>query len=450
MRSVTLILAFVLAAVPGSANGQDGSPAGPVPVELLKQRRERLLDRVGEGVVVLRSARVQDMDGEDYAQASDFRQDNDFFYLTGLEAPDAWLVMLARNDGPDQVLLLVPPRDEAEEIWSGPRIGAREAAGVTGIADVRTSERAATEVASLLGSGKTLYTKIPRLAQEYCGSRQGNERLACTWLFLQPLVQAPVDLRDIRPHTAALRLIKDADEMRRLRRAIEITNDAHRVAMARAEPGIWEYELEADIEHTFHSQGAERVGFTSIVGSGPNSTALHYDKSRRRTEAGDLIVMDIGAEFGYYTADVTRTIPVSGKFTARQRALYDLVLGAQQAAISAVKPGMDLMRLDGIAREYMRRNSRGLCGTRTCDEYFVHGLGHWLGMDVHDPAEISTTFAPGMVLTVEPGIYLPAENLGIRIEDDVLVTATGHEVLSNGAPRTADEVEQAMAGAPKQ
>jgi len=239
--------------------------------------------------------------------------------------------------------------------------------------------------------------------------------------------------------------VKDADEMRRLRRAIEITTDAHRVAMARATPGIWEYELEAAIEHTFHSKGAERVGFTSIIGSGPNSTALHYDKSRRRTEAGDLVVMDIGADFGYYTADVTRTMPVSGKFTARQRALYDLVLGAQQAAIEAIKPGMDLVRLDEIAREYMRRNSGRLCAPRTCDEYFVHGIGHWLGMDVHDPAEINTPFAAGMVLTVEPGIYIPAEATGIRIEDDVLVTPTGYEVLSTSAPRTADEVEQAMA-----
>ena len=445
MRTVTLILASMLLLAPGRASAQEGSPAGPVPVELVRQRRERLLDRVGEGVVVLRSARVQDMDGEDYAQAADFRQDNDFFYLTGLEAPGAWLVLRAREDGPDEVLLFVQPRDQAEEIWSGPRISTQAAGETTGIADVRTTERVAAEVGALLAPGKPLYVKVPRAAQEVCATRPGRERIDCTWLFLQPLAPSQVELRDVRPHVAALRLVKDADEIRRMRRAIEITADAHKVAMARAFPGIWEYELESHIEQTFHSKGAERVGFTSIVGSGPNSTALHYDKSRRRTEAGDLIVMDIGADFGYYTADVTRTIPVSGKFTARQRALYDLVLASQQAAIAAIRPGLDLIRLDSIAREYMRRNSGRLCGTRTCDQFFVHGLGHWLGMDVHDPAEISTPFAPGMVLTVEPGIYLPAESIGIRIEDDVLVTSNGYEVLSNGAPRTADEIERAMA-----
>jgi Xaa-Pro aminopeptidase len=447
MRTVTLILAMLVSALPGRAEAQVGSPAGPVPVELLKQRRGRLLDRIGDGVIVLRSARVQDMDGEDYAQASDFRQDNDFFYLTGLEEPGAWLVMRAHANADDEVVLFVQPRDPAQEIWSGPRIEERAASAITGIPDVRTTDRVTSEVAKLLSPGRPLYVKLPRTAQEICASLEGDERDACTWLFLEPIERTRVELRDIRPHTAALRLVKDADELRRLRRAIEITTDAHRVAMARATPGIWEYELEAAIEHTFHSKGAERVGFTSIIGSGPNSTALHYDKSRRRTEAGDLVVMDIGADFGYYTADVTRTIPVSGKFTARQRALYDLVLGAQQAAIEAIRPGMDLVKLDEIAREHMRKNSGRLCAPRTCDEYFVHGIGHWLGMDVHDPAEINTPFAAGMVLTVEPGIYIPAEAVGIRIEDDVLVTSTGYEVLSTGAPRTADEVEQAMAQA---
>jgi Xaa-Pro aminopeptidase len=445
MRLVTLILAGVLVALPARAYAQTGAPAGPVPVELLQARRERLLDRIGDGVVVLRSARVQDMDGEDYAQASDFRQDNDFFYLTGLEEPGAWLVMRAQQNAEDQLLLFVQPRDPAQEIWSGPRIDPRAASAITGIADVRTSDRVAAEVGRLLTPGRALYVKVPRTGQELCSTLEGTEQDACMWLFLQPLARERVELRDVRPHVAALRLVKDADELRRLRRAIEITTDAHRVAMALAAPGVWEYELEAAIEHTFHSKGAERVGFTSIIGSGPNSTALHYDKSRRRMAAGDLVVMDIGADFGYYTADVTRTIPVSGKFTARQRALYDLVLGAQQAAIEAVRPGMDLVKLDEIAREYMRRNSGRLCAPRTCDEYFVHGVGHWLGMDVHDPAEINTPFAAGMVLTVEPGIYIPAEATGIRIEDDVLVTSTGYEVLSTGAPRIADEVEQAMA-----
>jgi Xaa-Pro aminopeptidase len=172
---------------------------------------------------------------------------------------------------------------------------------------------------------------------------------------------------------------------------------------------------------------------------------LHYDKNRRRMEAGDLVVMDIGAEFGYLTADVTRTAPVSGTYTPRQRAIYELVLGAQQTAIDSVRPGMDIPRLNQIARAYLRAHSDTLCGrAATCDKYFVHGLSHWLGMDVHDVGDVRTPLAPGMVLTVEPGVYLAAEALGVRIEDDVLVTRDGHEVLSAAAPKRPDEIEAAV------
>ena len=171
---------------------------------------------------------------------------------------------------------------------------------------------------------------------------------------------------------------------------------------------------------------------------------LHYDKSRRQTRAGDLVVMDVGAEFGYYTADVTRTMPISGTFTARQRALYDLVLATQQTVIDSIRPGLTIGRLDDIARSYMRRHSGSLCGAQSCDRYFGHSIGHWLGMDVHDVGARTTPFAPGMVLTVEPGVYLPEEALGIRIEDDVLVTRAGAEVLSAGAPRRAEDIEKLM------
>ena len=241
-------------------------------------------------------------------------------------------------------------------------------------------------------------------------------------------------------------MIKDPDELRRLRRAIAITGDGLRAAMELAEPGMYEYELEARLEYVFRRAGAERVGFPSIIGSGPNSTTLHYDRNRRQTRDGDLVVMDVGAEFGYQTADVTRTIPISGRFTPRQRALYDLVLGAQQAAIDSVRPGMDLLQLNRIARDYMRIHSDTLCGAAPCDRYFTHGLSHWLGMDVHDVGSYSAVLAPGMVLTVEPGLYIPEEQLGIRIEDDVLVTAGGSEVLSAGIPRVAGQVEAIMRG----
>ena len=396
-----------LSALSTPLQAQSGSPAGPVPVARLEARRLALLQRLGPGVAVIRSATQRSIEG-DYPQDSDYREANNFFYLTGIEAPGAVLALVARESAPDRQILYLPVRDSMAERWTGRTLGTGpEATALTGVKDVRPVSRAAQEI-GLLGVA---------LASE-----------------------------DLDTAIAALRQVKDADEIGRLRRAAAITADALRQAMAEAEPGSWEYELEAVIEGRFRREGAERVGFPSIVGSGPNSTILHYDKNRRRTAAGELVVLDVGAEFGYYSADVTRTIPVSGRFTARQRQLYDLVLATQQAAIDSVRPGTDLVTLNLIARGYMRSHSGSLCGQETCDRYWPHGLSHWLGMDVHDVGAFARPLVPGMVLTVEPGIYLPDESLGIRIEDDVLVTPTGHEVLSAGAPRQAAEVERAMLG----
>ena len=184
------------------------------------------------------------------------------------------------------------------------------------------------------------------------------------------------------------------------------------------------------------------------MGSGPNTTTLHYDVNRRQTRDGDLIVVDAGAEWGQYTADVTRTFPVNGKFTSRQKAIYDLVLATQQAAFDSTRPGVTIAQLNRIARDYMRGHSGTLCGAESCDAYFIHGLSHWLGMDVHDVGDYGTPLKPGMVFTIEPGIYLPAEGLGVRIEDDVLVTANGAEWLSARAPKTTVEIERLMSSRP--
>lgn len=258
------------------------------------------------------------------------------------------------------------------------------------------------------------------------------------------LAEATGEVRDAGPVMAQLRLTKDAFELEMLQRAIDITASAQRAAMRSMRPGMYEYETEAVIEYNFRAGGAERVGFPSIVGSGPNSVVLHYDRSRRQMEAGDLVVMDIGAEYSYYTADVTRTVPVSGTFTDRQRAIYNLVLASQQAGIDAVRPGATMRDVGRASREYMRDHSGDLCGSTTCDTYFIHGIGHWLGMDVHDVGNYATPFEPGMVLTVEPGIYITEESLGVRIEDDVLVTETGSRVMSSSAPRNVDEIEALM------
>jgi Xaa-Pro aminopeptidase len=409
MRSSRLALGLLAAACAGTAAAQAGSPAGPVPVERLATRRAALLERLGEGVAVVSAAKLRSIEG-DYPQDSDYRESNDFFYLTGLEAPGGRLVLVARRSGPDSTILYLPEREPGNQSWTGGSLGAGpEAARLSGIDDERS---------------------LPEDPGRLTARRSGLE---------------PVSARRVQMELAALRQVKDEEEIRRLRRAVAITADALLEAMAAAEPGMHEYEVEALIEYRFRRRGAERVGFPSIVGSGPNGTVLHDDENRRRMAAGELVVIDVGAEYGYYSADLTRTLPVSGRFSLRQRQLYDLVLGAQEAAIAEVRPGTDLGSLDRTARAYLRSRSGSLCGAFGCERYFVHGLSHWLGMDVHDPGLCSRRLEPGMVLTVEPGIYLPAESLGIRVEDVVLVTGQGAEVLSSGLPRGAEAVERAMA-----
>jgi Xaa-Pro aminopeptidase len=439
-RCIVAMSLLVGAAVP--ATGQEGSPAGAVPVARLQARRAALLQRLATGVAVVRSGTERSIEG-DYPQDSDYRESNDFFYLTGIEAPGAWLVLVAEDSAPDRVLLFLEPRDSASEQWTGVKLGAADARRLTGVDSVLSADSAEAGIRR-------------RVLSRGSPARRGALYLerdpdAADSEFLRRLVFSAgqggggLPVRDVATEIAALRLVKDADEVARLRRAIDITAEAQRRAMAMVKPGVWEYEIEAEIESTFRRRGAERVGFPSIVGSGPNSTTLHYDKNRRQTRAGDLVVADIGAEWGYYTADVTRTMPVSGRFTDRQRALYDLVLATQQAGIDAVRAGATVGDLERAARAYMREHSGTLCGEVTCDRYFVHGLSHWLGMDVHDVGSYATPLAPGMVVTVEPGIYIPQENIGIRIEDDVLVTAGAPEVLSAAAPRRAADIEALMA-----
>lgn len=428
---------FILSVLAFEAAAQTGSPAGPVPVPILEARRAQLAMQLGSGVAIIRSAEERSIEG-DYPQDSDFRENNDFFYLTGLEAPGGWLVVTARDSALVDVRLLLPSRRPQSERWTGPRLGPDSvAARLTGIDSVHSADSAQAVLQ------RSIYRPDSPARAGAVYLQKDEAMLADP--FMKRLVLGSLIVQDIRPALARLRLTKDADELSRLRRAIDITAEAHREAMKAAAPGMWEYELEAIIEYTFRRRGAERVGFPSIVGSGINSTVLHYDKSRRQTERGDLVVIDIGAEYGYYSADVTRTIPISGKFSPRQRRVYDLVLATQQAALDSTRPGVTIGQLQQIARNYMKDHSDDICGETTCDTYFVHGLSHWLGMDVHDVGAYSTPLAAGMVFTIEPGIYIPDEAIGIRIEDDILVTDTGAELLSAGAPRKADEIERMMA-----
>lgn len=441
---VVLALTGLMHGVPELLVAQAGSPAGVVPVERLAARRQALIARMRDGVAIIRGASElsNDPPDSDYPQATDFRQDNDFFYFTGLETRDSWLIATASDSAHGEFHLFIPPRDEGQERWTGPKLGpGPEAAEATGI-----------PVANI-HSADSVEIYLQRLTQQGSGiGRPGTLWFRHTERDTRPTFVQDAALRgysvvtrDLLPVLGSLRVVKDADEIRRLTRAVELSALGHVAAMRFARPGVWEYEIEAVAEATFRRLGAERLGYPSIVGSGINGTVLHYDENRRQTQAGDLIVMDMGAEFGYHTADITRTIPVSGRFTPRQKAIYELVLGSQQAAIDSVRTGITLGQLDAIARKYMADHSGDLCGAGGCVKYFIHGLSHWIGMDVHDVGG-PVPLAPGMAFTIEPGIYIPEEALGVRIEDDVLVTPTGYLLLSKGAPRSVADVERVMAG----
>ena len=403
----------------------------PVDTAATAGRRRALLRRIGRGTALIPAAHERNIE-QDYVQDNDFRQDNTFFYLTELETQDAWLLLTAR--GPDSVetVLFLPARTPSRERWTGLRLGADSiAVRLSGIAVILPLDSIKDRMARARSVGGPYYVPLSP-------ATRNEQRIA-------DLVFSGMDVRNVLPIVDSMRVVKDADEIARLRRAVNISVAGHVAAMRAARPGMYEYELEAALEDGFRRNGADRMGYPSIVGSGPNSTTLHYDVNRRRTENGDLVVIDAAAEWGQYTADVTRTFPLNGKFTPRQKAIYDLVLGAQRAAFDSLRPGVTMAQLDGVARRYMREHSGTLCGDKTCDdrEYFNHGLGHPIGMDVHDVG-ITRPLEPGMVVTLEPGIYIQAESLGVRIEDDVLVTPNGGEWLSDGAPRTTDAIERLM------
>lgn len=441
IRSAVLLLAVVNSVAAAQSLSPPPNPVAalpgfgrPIDIPATRRRRTELAQRVGRGLIVIPASVQRDLE-TNVLQDNDFRQNDYFFYLTGLEAPDAWLIIAAGPAKPT-VHLLLPQRNPAGEQWTGRKLGpGEEAVSLTGISEVSDVDRLDDVLQGMLAAtGGPLHTVLDAEIGR-------NERI-------QQWIAEGTALGDVRAVLDSMRMVKDEDELGRLRRAIEITALGHRAAMRAAQSGMFEYEIEAVVEYEFRAHGADRVGFPSIIGSGPNSTTLHYDVNRRRTEPGDLIVIDVGAEYGQYSADVTRTIPVGGRFGPRQRALYDLVLGAQQAAIDAVRPGVTLGTLNAIARQYMRTHSGDLCGPASCDRFFAHGLSHWLGMRVHDVGDYRRPLEAGMVFTIEPGIYLPGEALGIRIEDDILVTETGSVILSAEAPRAAEEIEALMADDP--
>jgi Xaa-Pro aminopeptidase len=398
---------------------------------------------------------------EESSQAYIFTQEDDFYYLTGHNEEAAGLIIMPASrsgggaapatswDGPQEMLFL-PPKNTAKEKWNGLRMSPSDP-GIqarTGFASVMPFPEMRATLEKLAKLYPTIYTILP---YERENGGYPHEKEVVDWIHTSV---PQTKLRDIRSNIESLRQIKSPGEIAFLTQAIELSVDAQLAAMRMMRPGLHEYEIAAKMVEVHAMGGSEAEGYAPIVGAGPNSTALHYDKLARKIEDGDIVVLDVGAQYAGYSADITRTIPANGKFTPRQREIYEIVLGAQNAALAAIKPGVDFCQKGSksvykIAYDYINSHGKDLHG-KPLGQYFIHGLGHDIGLDVHDPGEYCKPLAPGMVITVEPGIYIPEENLGVRIEDDILITETGYTFLSERLPRIPDEIEKIMAEAADQ
>jgi Xaa-Pro aminopeptidase len=416
------------------------------PNRVYAERRARLRAQV-DGPVVLFGYTGR----EDAAPSYVFHQEDNFYYLTGHNEAGAALVLVPDSSGgktctgPREILFLTP-HDPTREHWEGPRSGPTDPGVLekTGFETVEPFSSLRGELEKLAKVFPNFYTLLP-------GANDLGYPHARNWTnWLYPVLpQAP--LRDIAGKIGAMRQVKSPGELELLTRAIELSVDAHLEAMKILRPGLYEYQVAARMEYVHAYGGCEREAYAPIVGTGFNSTVLHYNRLRDQIRDGDIVVLDVGGQYSGYSADITRTLPAGGTFTPRQREIYEVVLGAQNAALAALKPGMTFARsgpnsLYRIAYDYINSHGKDKEG-RPLGRYFIHGLGHHIGLDVHDAGELNRPLEPGMVVTIEPGIYLPEEKLGVRIEDDVLITENGYKLLTARLPRTVEEIEKIMAEA---
>jgi Xaa-Pro aminopeptidase len=427
--------------------------------ERYAERRRHVLSTMPDSAVaVFFAADVRNRQGDvDYT----YRQSNDLLYLTGVSAPGAILVLVPAGVQIHQYdttryreVLFLPERTVQSEVWTGVKPGPVEAEQYYGMAKALPIKQWESLSDELLRRSTTLYVGQWPTASVY--NPFTGEKISIADTVRQSLKQKypHLSVRSSQSVLTAMREIKDDDEITLMQKAVDITVAGFLETLRQAQPGMAEYELEAVMEQTFFRLGAHDVGYPSIVGSGPNSCLLHYTDNRRMTERGDLVLMDCGAEYFGYTADITRTFPVNGTFSTEQKLLYNIVREAQDSAFAVCVPGSDWRLPHSKAVSVIRRR---LLEEQIIKEpedylwYFMHGTSHYLGLDVHDVGTYKKLSA-GVVLTVEPGIYIPKGspcdpkwwNIGIRIEDNVLVTKDGPVILSKDLPRSTGEIERLM------
>ena len=419
------------------------------PASVYHQRRVALAFKLHGGVAVLFAAQEPLLDFMPY------RQDSDFYYLTGWTEPGAALVVIA--DAPQagtprsyKEILFLPTRDLRMEKYTGVKLDAATP-GVeqaTGVDHVQAMTEMPVVLNALIDSDRRVDANL--WTQPAAGQARSLLDLTATTLGLP----APT-LRDVTTLMAELRLVKDAGEAELLKKAADASVVAQRVMMKAVKPGVTERTVAGKMTASWLESGCERASYAPIVGSGINSTILHYAENERAIEDGDIVVVDAACEYSMYSADITRTVPANGHFTARQREIYDIVLGAQKAAIDAFVAGKSTINdrdrhdpnsLDTAAYNYINTHGKDLHG-QPLGQYWLHGLGHMVGIDVHDPANYPAVLKPGMVFSIEPGVYIPEEKLGIRIECVFMVDSDGRLIDMDAAlPHSADEVEAAMRG----
>ncbi|HZD96377.1 MAG TPA: Xaa-Pro peptidase family protein [Candidatus Sulfotelmatobacter sp.] len=438
MRKLYLLAGLWVLVLLGSANATERQPSADY-----RARRVALAKALEGGALVLFAPTEAEGPNNLYG----FRQDDNFYYLTGWGEPGAALLI---NANPYVEILFLADHNVTQEKWTGPKLGPEDPQSPqkTGFDKVESLDKMHDELLKLLPQPRaTVYSDLGANGQ----ATPSNGPLE--WLRRGNAFPNYVAFRDAKPLIARLRMVKDAGELERVMRATHASEAAHRAALKAIHPGINEREISALMQFEFGKRGCERPAYAPIVGSGFYSTVLHYSADDRVMQEGDLVVMDVGGEYSMYATDITRTAPVNGKFTARQREIYNIVLGAQQAAMQAFQQGKSKLAtsrsdpdsLYKVAFDYINSHGKDLHG-EPLGKYFIHGLGHHVGLNVHDANDPALPLDKGMVFTLEPGIYIPEEKLGVRVEDMFAVGQDGKLIqLSNDLPRTAEEVEKAMA-----